>query len=666
MASIREALQIALEHQRAGRLDLAGEIYRRILQAEPDQAEAHNNLGVVLHAQGSLDEATACYRRAIAARPDLVEAHNNLANALQEQGERDAAIVEYRRAIDLRPDYPEAHNNLGAVLRARGFLDEALTCSRRAVELRPGMAEAHSNLADTLRDLGRTREAIACYQQALQLKPGLPAIHVNLGMALHDLGRLDDAAASYCRAIRLQPDNSQAHSNLGIVLKEQGELDVAAACYEEAVQLDPDSAAAHSNFLLCQQFRPGVTPAQLAEAHAEWDRRHARPLQSACPAPANDRDPDRPLRLGFVSPDFGRHPVGWFLVRVIEELRGLDCHTVCYSDRALGDEITARFQRAAGTWREVRGLSHARLADQIRADRIDILFDLAGHTANTRLLVFARRPAPIQATWLGYVGTTGLSAMDYLVADRWQVPEAAEPHYCETVLRLPDGYTCYDPPAYAPPVDRLPALACGHVTFGCFNAPAKIASPVFQVWMQILRRLPQARLVLKYHGMDDPGVVRRIATMLAWSEIDPARVELQGGSPHAELLDAYRHIDLALDPAPYSGGLTTCEALWMGVPVITCPGATFAGRHSLSHLSSVGLTETIARDFDHYVDLAVALAGDLPRLAALRAAIRPRMAQSPLCDGKRLAGNLIGLLRPAWRRWCQSAGADGRSSRGSR
>jgi predicted O-linked N-acetylglucosamine transferase (SPINDLY family) len=261
------------------------------------------------------------------------------------------------------------------------------------------------------------------------------------------------------------------------------------------------------------------------------------------------------------------------------------------------------------------------------------------------LLVFARKPAPIQITWAGYVGTTGLTAMDYLLADRHEVPPEAERYYRERVLRMPDGYVCYDPPAYAPAVAPLPALEQGNVTFGCFNNPAKITPQAIEVWARILRRLPGARLVLKFKGWDNSGVAGRFREMFVNLGIDPGRVEFLGSAPHAKFLTEYNRIDLALDPFPYCGGLTTCEALWMGVPVVTCPGETFASRHSLSHLSNVGLTETIARDLDEYVELAVSLASDLPRLAALRAGLRERMAASPLCDGPRFARQFMELLR---------------------
>jgi predicted O-linked N-acetylglucosamine transferase (SPINDLY family) len=264
------------------------------------------------------------------------------------------------------------------------------------------------------------------------------------------------------------------------------------------------------------------------------------------------------------------------------------------------------------------------------------------------LLVFARQPAPVQITWIGYEGTTGLSAMDYLLADRHVVPEGSEHYYREQVLRMPEGYLCYSPPDGAPPVGPPPSLQNGYATFGSFNNLAKITPQVVAVWAEILRRAPTARLVLKYGGLGDPTVKRRYLDLFAAQGVQPDRLELLPASSYSEYLAAYHQVDVALDPFPFSGSTTTCEALWMGVPVITCPGETFASRHSLSHLTSVGLTETIARDLDQYVELAVSLAGDLPRLAALRAGLRQRMAVSPLCDGKRFAANLTALLQDVW------------------
>jgi predicted O-linked N-acetylglucosamine transferase (SPINDLY family) len=285
------------------------------------------------------------------------------------------------------------------------------------------------------------------------------------------------------------------------------------------------------------------------------------------------------------------------------------------------------------------GWTDQALADKIRADRIDVLFDLSGHTARNRLLAFARKPAPIQITWMGYVGTTGLAAMDYILADRHEIPEGVEQYYAEKVLRMPDGYVCYEPPSYAPSVSPLPALKLGHVTFGSFNNPSKITPHVVKVWSKVLNRIPRSHLVLKYRGMGDAFMIKRLSEAFAHYGIDRQRVECLGRSPHPILLEEYNRIDIALDTFPYNGGLTTCEALWMGVPVITCPGETFASRHSLSHLSNVGLTETIADTFDEYVDLAVSLANDYSKLATIRNGLRERVANSPLCDGERFAEN---------------------------
>ena len=505
---------------------------------------------------------------------------------------------------------------------------------------------------------GNLDEAAACYRQALQLNPSFAEAHNNLGNVYENQGNSADAIACYRQALELQPDFAEAHVNLGNVWQGQGKLDEALACCRRGIELKPDYAVAHSSVLGLLQYRTSVTLKELAEAHAEYEHKHAAPLRATWSPHENTRDPHRRLRVGFPSRDLHRHPVGYFLIRLLENLDRGRCETICYYDAPEKDDLTARFQAAVTTWSDVCGCADQRLAEQIRSDRIDILFDLAGHAGGNRLLVFARKPAPIQVTWAGYVGTTGLAAMDYILADRYEIPPQSEVYYHERVLRMPDGYVCYDPPAYAPPVSPLPALEKGFVTFAGFHNPAKITPQVVEVWAQVLRRLPRARLVLKYRGMDDPPVANRLADLFAAQGVDPARLEFLGFSPHGETLAQYQRVDVALDPFPYNGGLTTCEALWMGVPVVTCPGETFASRHSLSHLSNVGLTETIAGDLHQYVDLAVTLAGDRAptegwsRLAALRAGLRDRMASSPLCDGKRFAENFVEVLRSVWRDWC--------------
>jgi protein O-GlcNAc transferase len=390
-----------------------------------------------------------------------------------------------------------------------------------------------------------------------------------------------------------------------------------------------------------------ITPAQMLEAHRQWDAAYARrPASAAPPTPATSRLTDR-LRIGFVGLDFSIGPTGFLALRGVESLDKAHCSVVCYCDRAWQDEYTARFRAAAGEWRDSIGLSDEELAAQVRRDGIDVLVDLGGHVGR-RLLAFARRPARLQVTWLGYVGTTGLAAMDGLLADRFHVREGEEAWYTEKVLRMPDGYACYGPPPDAPEVAALPALQTGQLTFGCFNNGAKYSPQTLDAWAAVLRRVPKSRLLLKYGGLDQPSVQNRIRGQLADRGIAGERIIMEGWSEHREFLARYHQVDLALDTQPYSGGLTTCEALWMGVPVITWPGQTFAGRHSTSHMANAGYGQFVADDMAGYVELAAEWASRIDELAAIRAAMREQMSRSRLCDGPTFARNLLALLRHAW------------------
>jgi predicted O-linked N-acetylglucosamine transferase (SPINDLY family) len=636
---------------RRGLTDKAIQSYQLAIQADPNIAEAHNDLATVLYEEGRLAEAAEGFHRALALRPDYPDAHYNLGLIHHARGEFPEAVASIERALRLKPDYPEAVNNLGCALQAMGKLDEAMDCYRRALKLRPGDASAYNNMGTAWHARGDIPAAVACLEEAIRAKPDYAEAQNNLGCVWQSPGKLDEALACYEHSLELDPHDAKTHTNLGTAWHAMGETDAAIACYEQALRCDPEFIKARQNLLCTLQYRAPARLVELQAAHAEFERCHAASFHAAWQPHANRRDPDRPLRLGFLSADLGRHPVGTFLVRVLENLDRRQCEIVCYNDRPKPDDLTARFQAVANTWRDVLGVSDQRLAEQIRNDGIDMLFDLAGHTLNNRLLVFARKPAPIQLTWIGYVGTTGLRAMDYLVADRHHVPVDAEPFYCETVLRMPDGYVCFDPPADAPPVEPLPAAATGRVTFGSLNNPAKISPLTVAAWSQVLRRVEGSRLILKYRGLHSHAASSRLRERFAAAGLEPERLELLDWSSQRDALACYGQIDVALDTFPYSGGLTTCEALWMGAPVVTCPGETFAGRHSLSHLSTVGLTETIAGDLDQYVDIAVRLASDLPRLADLRANLRPRVAASPLCDGPRFAENLLPLLRRAWHAW---------------
>jgi protein O-GlcNAc transferase len=607
-------IDVALDHHLAGRRDEAERIYREILAADPDHRDALHLLGVIAYEAGRYGEALERIRLAIAADGSHATFHNSLGAVYQALGDLPRAVAAYQTSIMLDLDHADAHGNLGLALRELGSAAESAQSLRRALQLKPGNPNLLNSLGITLRSLGRIAEAADCYRDALASREAF----------------------------------WEPHSNLGNILKDECRSDEAISHYKRAIELAPHVPIIKSNLLCALHYRDGITAGELAAAHDEFEKSFGEPLRSAWKPHENGRDPDRPLRLGFLSPDLHRHPVGYFLIGLVEHLDPSQASVFCYSTGGTPDDLSARLRAAATKWRDVGPLTDEAIADSIRDDSIDILFDLAGHTGNNRLLVMAHKPAPIQITWAGYVGTAGLAAIDYLLADRFEVPPDLEHHYRETVLRMPNGYVCYEPPA-SPPVAPLPALARGYVTFGSFSNPAKLGPQIAAPWARILERVPHSRLVLKYKGLDDPLHASRLREYFAAQGVDSARLDLQGDSPQAELLPHYDGIDIALDPFPYGGGVTTLEALWMGVPVVTLPGETFASRHTLSHLSNVGVEGTVARDLDHYVDLAVSLAADLPALAAIRAGLRERMAASPLCDGERFASDFMDLMRSTWR-----------------
>lgn len=617
-------LDLAIEHHQAGRFDEAEQLYRDILLAAPHHRDALHLLGAVAHQTGRNAEAIQLIQRAITIDGSQSVFHNSLGSVYQSLGHLAAAAACYQQSVALDRNYPEGHNNLGMVLIDLGRHAEAATLLERAVQLRPEYANAHNNL----------------------------------GIALKLLGRFAEATAAFRRGLQSRDSFWEAHFQLGNILKDQGRVAEAIESYERVLEFEPHAVTTLNNLLCTLSYRESITLEELASAHARFDRVFGERYRGQTRPHDNDRNPDRPLRIGFVSPDLHRHPVGFFSVRMFEHLDRTQVEAFVYHDSLSSDDITGRIRAVASAWRDVHGWSDDRLAQSIRDDRIDILFDLAGHTRGSRLLVFARKPAPIQISWAGYVGTTGLQTMDYILADRHEVPPEAERHYCERVLRMPDGYVCYEPPACAPPVSPVPALRTGHVTFGSFNNQAKLGPRTIATWSRILHRVPGSRLVLKYYAMSNPAVAGRLREMFAGHGIEPGRIDFLGTTSHAEQMARYRDIDIALDPCPYNGGLTTLEALWMGVPVVTCPGETFAGRHSLSHLSNVGLTTTIARDLEDYVDLAASLADDLPTLARLRAGLRERMQSSPLCDGAGFARNFEPLMRDVWRKWAAGGGED--------
>lgn len=650
---------------------------------------AHLNLGNALKGQGRLDEAAASYREAVAGNPGQAEAHFGLGLALQALGQMEPALASLQQAARLRPTHGPTHEQLGAILLAAGRPEEAVACLMQAVQCQPELAAAHCHLANALADLGRhaqaiphfgqalalgfdhaevranlgvalmasgrPEEAVIALQRAAEMQPGQWLIHNNLGNAHLALNQVLQAQAAYQRALDLAPDAWLVHSNLGHLLKTMGQPEPALRHLEQARALAPERPALHSQVMFVRQYLHPEAPSERivqARRFAELAGRLATPYTHWPQAP----QPDRCLRIGFVSGDLRLHPVGYFIESVLKALAAPSAGRpilFAYANQRESDGLTQRLKGCFEGWREVAGMDDAALAACIRADGIDVLVDLAGHTQNNRLTVFAWKPAPVQVSWLGYCATTGLPAIDAFIADPWMAPPGAELAFVERLVRLPETFLCFTPPEADVAVGPLPALAGGGVRFGCFNHLAKINDDVVALWSAILRALPQSRLVLQSQALQDDEMRERTRRRFAGLGVEPQRLWLQGPQARADYLAAYRQIDIALDPFPYPGGTTSLEALWMGVPVLTLQGATALSRQGSSILHNMGLPGWVAANAEEYLSLALQHAADLPALAALRQGLRQRLLRSPLCDAPGFAHVLHAGLRGLWVRWCE-------------
>jgi protein O-GlcNAc transferase len=520
-----------------------------------------------------------------------------------------------------------------------------------ATQSAPGVADPQFKfqLGNLLFAQGAVAEAVELFSQVLAIRPDFAAAHNNLGNALSRLGHTAAAVVHYRQAVALVPTMAEAHNNLGCALFLLGQLGPAIAHYQEAIRLDPAAPNPYTNLVLTLHYVPGVSNALIAETTLRWARAIARPLAQSSWRAASPSE--RPLRVGYVSGDFRSHPVAYFIEGVLAAHDRTEVEVYCYGNSAVADATTRRIAGIADHWRDISALSDRDAARCIAADAIDILIDLSGHTAGNRLTVFARKPAPIQCTWLGYVGTTGLAEIDYIIADRFVIPPGEDGHYSERPYRLPHSYLCFTPPDENIDIGPLPALGGGSLTFGCFNNLLKINGAVVDLWAALLAAVPGSRLYLKTAQLDDAVVRQGVANEFAARGIGADRLRLESSAPRRELLAAYNHVDIALDPFPFGGGTTTLEALWMGVPVVTLRGDRFVGRVGESVLTTLGLGELVAASPADYLSTTIELAADVTRLAALRAELRQRLVASPLCDARAFAGDLESAFRAMWQAW---------------
>ncbi|WP_414395893.1 tetratricopeptide repeat protein [Synechococcus sp. O70.2] len=755
------AQELAELCREAGQLERSVELYRQLLEQDPQRPELHNGLGLTLAEQGKWEEAIAAFRRALELDPQRVEAHINLGTALLEQDQPEAAIEAYRAALALQPDRPRVYFNLATAFRKLQQPERALDYYHVAIGLQPDYAEAHRGLANLLSDrklrkvfsnglldsmahlsraLGvrpdfaqayfeagcllldqlRFKEAIPLLEKALEYKPDFALAYNNLGLAYRHLNEPEkeeiqyrqalvhdpQLAEAYCNlglllqsqhrnaealpvlqeAVRLKPDFVEGHRALGSAYKELNRLSEALEALEQALALKPDDPstyavlagvylqqcrhkeaiqayrksaklapgviAFHGNILMGLHYAPDFDPEETLREHKKWgDATQAAVAHLRRPY-HRDRDLKRPLRIGYISGDFKLHSVSMFFEHVYNHHDHERFQIYCYSNTPHSDMVTERMKEKADGWRDIYKIrSDVEVAELIHEDKIDILVDLAGHTAYNRLGVLALKPAPIQVTYLGYPNTTGLTLVDYRITDAYADPPGmTEKYHTEKLMRLPKSFLCYNPVDIFPPVSELPALSAGYITFGCCNNPTKITPNVVAVWAEILKRLPNARILLKNMRYTDSSVREIFWGHFEEHGVDRQRVHLVGDRQSIpEHLQIYNEIDIGLDPFPYNGTTTTCETLWGGAPVVVLAGNAHVCRVGVSILTNVGLPELVAQTPEEYVEIAVNLANDLERLRHLRHNLRDMMEKSPLRDPQGHARALEQAYRQMWK-----------------
>ncbi|MEK7436862.1 MAG: tetratricopeptide repeat protein [Pseudomonadota bacterium] len=643
--------------------DLAGaELrYQAMLRSDARNADAMHLLGLIAHQRGEHAAAVAQIGAAITLSPDQASYHYNLGNALVALDRPQEAVESFRAATRLDPARSAARSNLAHALTQTGRHQEAVAEFRQLLKLqasnaqRNALASALVRLADS--DPGAAHsyhEAAELLQQTWQDADDPAEARLALAYCLQQRKRWTEAAGHYEAVLLLQPRNPTAHNNLANCYNQLGRVADAILHYRETYRLAPDFPEALASVLACMNYDPACPPEQAAAEHRHWAEQAAAAYYPGRVRFANDREPERRLRIGYVSPDFRRHPVSAIFAPILAAHERSRVEVSCYYNYAGEDAVTVQLKSLAEHWQTVVGMSDAQLCEQIRRDRIDILVDLAGHTTHNRLLAFARKPAPVQVSWLGYFNTTGLATMDYFLSDPWSSPAGQERYYVERLLRLRHTRFCYQPPEYMPEVGPLPAETSGHITFGCLNNLSKLNEQVLALWGEVVRAVPDSRLLVQAAALDDLPNRARFGALCAKHGIGPARLELRGFSPIEQSPASYAEIDIALDPFPFCGGMTSLEALWLGVPVITLAGVTIASRQSASMLMNLGLPELIANDAAQYVDVAARFARDLPGLSALRAGLRSRYCASPLVDYAGFARELEAAYRNMWLRWTAS------------
>jgi len=624
---------------------------RSLITRFPGQGHGWKALGAALQKQDRLEEALAAKRESVRLLPNDMEAHHNLGTAMIKLNRPQEAEAAYRAALALKPEYPEAMSGLGITLQKLGRLAEAESWCRRALALRPVYADASSNLGIVLHEAGRFAEAEVSYRRTLEADPAHADAWNNLGITLQKLNRLGDAEAAHRQAIELKPRYADAYINLAGCLQQQARLADAEACYREAIELDPGQMNSYSNLLFCISHNPRTTPEALFAEHLRVGA-HFEANLSGRRSHSNAPDPERRLEVGFVSGDFRVHAMSHFLEPALEHLaRQSSLRLHAYASHVLDDAVTERLRAHIPLWNRVYGVSDEAFAERIRADGIDILVDLSGYTGGHRMPAFARKPAPLQCGWIGYLGSSGMECMDYYLADRHYLPAGEfDRLFTEQIVRLL-AVAPFQPDPAAPLAGPLPALANGYVTFGSFSRMGKLGPEVIGLWSQLMRALPGSKMLIG--AMAGKAECVTLAGWFAAEGIAPGRLHFHLIATMEDYLKLHRQLDICLDPFPFTGATTTCHAMWMGVPTLTLEGRTAPGRLGPAMLRHAGLDDFVAATPEDFVAKGLHWARHREALADLRGGLRERFRQSPLGRPADFAADLAQAFRGMWRSWCE-------------
>jgi len=647
-------LQAVAAHE-AGDVQEAMRLYGQILTAAPKSDDVWINIAQIYSKSGHYIQAMQALQQALDVNPANPLAWYNLALAAFPLGNWELAEKSIQNTLGLAPDMALAHFTAGNIYHMLGRHQEAIEAFRACLRLDETNAEAWSNLGVTFADIMVWDQAIQSYLMALKYDMQLPSAHANLALVLLQTGRYKEALSAAERALAIDPNHTDTLNTLGAIYANRGEHEKAVEYFRRAITIKPDFWKAHSNLLFCVLHKDGTTLAEVQQLHQEWYAAHG--TKGIIEQKFNNNpDPNRRLRVGFVSGDFRSHPVGYFIFNTYSHLiadKTFDLYLYANQFEET-DEFTVRFRNMTGdNWRQIWNIPVEKVVETIKNDQIDVLFDLTGHNARHRMDVFSLRAAPVQVTWAGYMATTGIPQMDWLLCDNIQTPLSDQQYYNERLYNLPNSFICYTPPPDAPPLaGEPPCIQNGYITFACFNKPSKVTARAIRNWSKILRALPGSRLVMKFAGLGDSETVQYFQDQFTAHGVEPEQLLFEHNAPHRELLERYNGVDMALDPMPYTGSTTTLEAIWMGTPLVTLPGDIFPARHAASYLTSIGLPELIARDETDYVEKVIALARDPDRLRHYKRALREQMRASPMCNQDLFVPEFSKAVRFFWQDWC--------------